>query len=158
MKFRRKQPEQEKPRTSKRGHGKNPDYDFMFKDEPDSELDFNKLPQSPPSTVDRYYHEIRQQQSIQQLTTLDKMSIGIIVTLMGLWSMMILLIVIPLQDPKIIFSVIAVLIAYWGITWVAYYIGWKFYWFIIALGWLLATGYVLAFFDTFRQLFYRTLF
>lgn len=133
-----------------------------YQDTASNELPFDYRKARPASastpTVDRYYRKIQAQKATapnQSLSALDKISIVVIILLMGIWSIVILSFTLALQDVTTFLGVLLVLTAYWIITWVTYYVGWKFYWIMLAVGWILATGYALTIFGLLQQAFYQ---
>jgi CHASE2 domain-containing sensor protein len=131
-------------------------------DNDNDELPFNYRKARPASvstpTVDRYYRKIQAQKTNapnQSLSALDKIAIATIIILMGIWSIVILSFTLALRDATTFLGVFLVLTAYWIITWVSYYVGWKFYWIMLAVGWILATGYALTVFGLLQQAFYQ---
>lgn len=133
-----------------------------YQDTAKEDLPFDYRKARPASvstpTVDRYYRKIQAQKATapnQSLSALDKIAIAVIIILMALWSIVILSFTLALQDATTFLGVVLVLLAYWIITWVMYYVGWKFYWIMLAVGWMLATGYALTVLGLLQQAFYQ---
>ena len=118
-------------------------------------LDQSRTSQTP--TADRYYRKIKAQvsttSSTKELSSLDRIAIGIIIILMAFWTLVLLALTFSLRDSNIFLGVLVGTMGYWGFTWLMYYVGWKFYWILLALGWLLGTGYALTMFGVMTQSF-----
>jgi len=113
---------------------------------------------SQTPTADRYYRKLQNAPSSdnpKQLSTLDRIAIGVIILLMVFWTLVALALTLSMRDSNAFFGVLTGALGFWGFTWLMYYIGWKFYWIMIALGWLLGTGYTLTIFSLFTQSFTR---
>lgn len=163
MKFRHTHQKQESEQfISKRGPGKNPDYDFLFDDGKD-ELPFNyrkeKIESVSTPAIDRYYEKIQMEKVISAsnptLSNLDKIAIAVTLVLMAFWTLVILALTFALQDFTVFLGVSTLLLGGWAFTWFSYYIGWRFYWIMIAIGWLISTGYALTVFGLLQKSFYE---
>jgi len=155
MKRRKKQ---RKPliKESKRGAGKNPDYDFLFDDDTEDEplpFDYREKAQqtkSPTPTADKYFNMLEQdkQKRSQQtlviadrpLSQFERISVGVIFACMVVWTLLISAIVLPLvRSPILAFGFLGMVVVYWLFVWFTYYVMWRFFWIVLALSWLLAT-------------------
>ncbi len=93
------------------------------------------------------------QKTERNISTLDRIAMSVIALCMAFWSLVIIGFSIMTGDWTIVTGITIGVLAYWGITWLMYYIAWKFYWIMIALGWMFATAYMLTIFGILQQTF-----
>lgn len=141
-----------------------PDFELpsSYFDDEEDELPVNyrrATRSSKPATphADKYFAKIKQQSPDiapnSALSTLDRIAIATIIFMMSFWTLVILWIAFIAGNGNTFLGVVFIMSATWIITWIAYYIGWRYYWIMLALNWLLATGYMLTIFGVFQQTF-----
>jgi hypothetical protein len=82
-------------------------------------------------------------------------SVIVILVCMVFWSMIFLMTAIATKSPTIIIATVGTGLSYWAITWFVYWLGWKYYWIMLALGWVFSTGYMLTIISAITETFIR---
>lgn len=100
-----------------------------------------------------YTQSPKPKNSENSISSLDRMAMIVIVLCMAFWSIVMIGFAIMSGNWTLVMGTTIGVLFYWGFSWFWYYIGWKFYWIMLALGCLGATAYMLTIFGVFQQMF-----
>lgn len=101
-----------------------------------SQVDYDDIPQNPQN---------------ESMSTINKVSIILILVCMVFWSVVFIATAISTRNDIGILTTVGAIIIFWIATWLIYWLGWKLYWLMLALGWVLGTLYCLTIFSTLTQ-------
>ena len=98
----------------------------------------NAFDEPKPQKPYKRKNSISQQRT---LSNIERIAIGIIIICMLFWSTLILASAWALGGMGTMLITLGMLIAYWLALWIGYYVAWRWFWVVTAIGWVIGTLY-----------------